>query len=436
MALRLKFMSAVLRKADVADYYPGGRAAFESRHQAALEDDELYGLVSMNWRDVEDRLDQLYLEGFDPDIFVAVADSGYGPVTEARSIRFAVIDGEPMPCWSAEGPKLPMAPPTFPKPPVPVSSPRYRPHDYFGRLDQEAELLTRIKGHARRIAVKDALENGELDQLPDHVKAAELTESVRQGIGRVHPFFMGGEYLSGRVESEIEIARVSIKSTTYDVTAVYACLKEGRIHYRVVDEYGGDTLDSVTTMTSIRPLTMGQMTEFFLQAWDMMAVLADNFGDDVDRMLDFFEGQSAFYPCFDALLRNQVQRHFIDDTPEEDDGFLHPAEAIAARLTPEFLAAISADDSEEARQAAKKSIVSHSAWWACVTSNDSDSKVPVELRECLSRFAASLPELQGAISGMARMAKLARLRSRARLYWHLNGQVPDAGRLKRLFNLR
>jgi hypothetical protein len=51
------------------------------------------------------------------------------------------------------------------------------------------------------------------------------------------------------------IAGITIASTTQDVTCVYARRGKNRIHYRVVDEYQGDTLSDRQARTSVRPLT-------------------------------------------------------------------------------------------------------------------------------------------------------------------------------------
>jgi hypothetical protein len=53
---------------------------------------------------------------------------------------------------------------------------------------------------------------------------------------------MGGEYLPDLKQDEVEIARITIASTTQDVTSVFARRGKHRIYYRVVDEYGGETL--------------------------------------------------------------------------------------------------------------------------------------------------------------------------------------------------
>ena len=71
---------------------------------------------------------------------------------------------------------------------------------------------------------------------------------------------MGGEYLPDRRETEVEIARINIDSTTSDVTSVYAKAGKDRILYRVVDEYGGDTLTEKRTRSSKPPLSLGGLS--------------------------------------------------------------------------------------------------------------------------------------------------------------------------------
>ena len=198
--------------------------------------------------------------------------------------------------------------------PIPVSALAYRPRDYFGRYDLQAELLSSVKGRARRALIKEALETGEADTLPDFVTTPELDTLDRQMLGRLHPMFMGGEYLPKSKPKEVEIARISIQSTTYDVTVLYARLVSQRIHYRVVDEYEGDTLEQPSTRTSTKPLTMGAMIDFFITAWNLMDCLAWNFEQDVEGMLGFFTAESEFYPCFDQILRERVLKRFINPT--------------------------------------------------------------------------------------------------------------------------
>jgi hypothetical protein len=205
---------------------------------------------------------------------------------------------------------------------VPATSLLYRPRDYFGRHDMQTALLTQVKGTVRRNALRDALEDGQIMQVPDSIKTAALSDAARQYVGSLHPSFMGGEYLPTVSKAEVEIARIRINSTTGDVTSVYARLVGRRIAYRVVDEYEGDTLSQPNRRTSNRPLTMGQMIEFFLGAWDLYVCLDGNFEGDLEEMLVFLEGESEFYPYFDAELRRRVSEKFpplVDEYDNDDE---------------------------------------------------------------------------------------------------------------------
>ena len=113
----------------------------------------------------------------------------------------------------------------------------FRPQSYFWPLGLEKHLLSRIKGAQRKEALKALLDSGRLDDIPDFLAKSALSEEERRAIGRIHPMFMGGEYLPDMDEQEVEIARISIHSTTSDVTSVYARRTPQGIAYRVVDEW-------------------------------------------------------------------------------------------------------------------------------------------------------------------------------------------------------
>ena len=192
----------------------------------------------------------------------------------------------------------------------------FRPSSYFWPLGLEKHLLARVKGAKRKASLKALIDEGRFDEIPEFLAQSSLSEEDRQAIGRVHPMFMGGEYLPDFDETEIEIARISIRSTTGDVTSVYARRGEGCIHYRVVDEYGGDTLTGSAERTSEKQLTLDELYKFFVGAWPFMDVLEMNYEDDLNGMLAFFSGDSAFYPEFDALLRREVEtRYAVAEEP-------------------------------------------------------------------------------------------------------------------------
>ena len=135
---------------------------------------------------------------------------------------------------------------------------------------------------------------------------------MRQALGRIHPAFMGGEYLPDLTPNEVMIARITIASTTQDVTCVYARRGKNRIHYRVVDEYDGETLSERNTRTSTRPLTLGELEAFFNGAWSIFDVLEMNFGRrrlrPGPRCSRFVVGvESQFYPQIGELYRRRIE---------------------------------------------------------------------------------------------------------------------------------
>jgi hypothetical protein len=186
----------------------------------------------------------------------------------------------------------------------------FRPRSYFWPLGLETHLLARIKGAERKAALKRLIYAGQLDEIPDLLAQSALSEADRRALGRFHPAFMSGEYLADLKVDEVMIARITIASTTRDVTCVYARRGKDRIHYRVVDEYGGDTLSGRNTRTSIRPLTLGQLETFFNGAWSIFEVLDANYGDDgynLDEMQKFVVSiDSEFYPDLGWQYRRRI----------------------------------------------------------------------------------------------------------------------------------
>jgi hypothetical protein len=201
----------------------------------------------------------------------------------------------------------------------------YRPERYFWPMDMETQILTRVKGSLRRDYVKAMIQDGRVDEIPEDITREELCEDERRAVGRVHPWFMGGEYLPKLRKHEIEIARITLKSTTRDVACVYAKRGKNRIYYRVVDEYVGelDLLVEPTKRTSIKPLTLGSLVEFFIHGLGLMEILERNScwgGWDIEETLDFFIGESEFYPEFhDALVEKVLQRFPPSEEEEEEE---------------------------------------------------------------------------------------------------------------------
>ena len=197
----------------------------------------------------------------------------------------------------------------------------YRPTSYFWATDHHIPLVSDIKGAERRKLYELALEQGEADFDPELQQHA-LQEEQRQALGRIHPNFLGGEFLPSTKGREVEIARITIASTTQDVTCIYARQVGKRIQYRVVDEYNGDTLDGNGIRTSTVPLSLEQLVDFFLKTWNLIACLDCNFGDDghpPNRIHRFVvDASSSFYAEFGNLVHARIDE-WLDTIAGSDE---------------------------------------------------------------------------------------------------------------------
>jgi hypothetical protein len=186
----------------------------------------------------------------------------------------------------------------------------FRPASYFWPMGLETHLLSRIKGAERRAAAEGLIKAGRVDEIFDFIAKSALDDDERRAFGGIHPRFMGGEYLPDLAENEVEIARITIQSTLQDVTSVFARRGKRRIHYRVVDEYEGETLCGKAERTSTRPLTLGELEKFFNGVWSIFEILEMNFADDgydPDGIRSFASVTSQFYPQIGELYRQRIE---------------------------------------------------------------------------------------------------------------------------------
>jgi hypothetical protein len=186
----------------------------------------------------------------------------------------------------------------------------FKPKSYFGPKDLTEHLISEIKSKAVKSRLNQLYRENRYDEVDELLNTYD---EEKMDPGLIHPMFMGGNYLDEKNSNEVEIANIVIKSTTYDVTSVYAQFKNREILYRVVDEYEGETLTGLTHIKSKEPLTLSELLKFFLGAWSLNECLDHNFYGDVinnDKAMNFFQGNSDFYPEFHLALIELVVSEF------------------------------------------------------------------------------------------------------------------------------
>lgn len=203
----------------------------------------------------------------------------------------------------------------------------FRPDYWEPAADPITELTRNVKGQLRRElitkTVSDRAGESEVhsDLLPDELDDPNL-------LGRLHPWFMGGEYLPDYLPGELEIARIVLESTTMDVVSIRARPDGRLIRYRVVDEYPDigpfEVLHGPTI--SARPLTFGELVRLIdnikpnPKAWDdvtsqsYVEFIRDHNacdGCDLDRRARFVTVESSLYPQVDAFFEMRAQRWLV-----------------------------------------------------------------------------------------------------------------------------
>lgn len=135
----------------------------------------------------------------------------------------------------------------------------FRPLSYWSD-HEHPKVSTKIKGELRRQEAIRLENEGVYDPV---ICGESLTEENLIAAGRFHPMFMGGEYLPDYLPHEVEIVRVTLKSTAMDVISLRARRLKHRIAYRIVDEYGDEGFFDyhLIQKTSARPLTMKRLIE-------------------------------------------------------------------------------------------------------------------------------------------------------------------------------
>ena len=181
----------------------------------------------------------------------------------------------------------------------------FRPATYWPEaLDQE-QLLARIAGQVRREIVREALANGDIATVDPILADEVLDDNDRRSWGLVHPALMGGEYLPTLAAEDVEIARISLRSTLGDQISIRAAQADEKIRYSVCDEY--ETEYELAFSESELPLTLSQLIELIdgskhpeeqepggllVCHWENML----EWDNSLDAAVDFASIESAWYP--------------------------------------------------------------------------------------------------------------------------------------------
>ena len=178
----------------------------------------------------------------------------------------------------------------------------YRPLTYWPEDSVRLAILGNIQGEARRRILQEALDSGDSDFPPEGLLQPVLEPELRSLLGKIHPMFMGGEYLPDYLPEEVEIARIALQSVTADVISIRAFMEADHlIHYRVVDEYETEFSQPITE--SPTPLSTEELIHL-IDTSDghgepglVLPFLAMNAEyDDPDNLRDFISVRSDFYP--------------------------------------------------------------------------------------------------------------------------------------------
>jgi hypothetical protein len=185
----------------------------------------------------------------------------------------------------------------------------FQPISYWSPAANPLDVALRnVKGRNRREMIRDFYTEGNLEALCDELLSDTLEGEVRDSIGRIHPSFLGGEYLPNYTRHEVEIARIELESTTSDVISIRARPRGKRIEYSVCDEYESEF--TLPQRTSSHPFSLRKLIWFlddvehreFDPSWNRFGfVLSYNqcnldCGCPLEELKNFTHVTSDFYP--------------------------------------------------------------------------------------------------------------------------------------------
>jgi hypothetical protein len=202
----------------------------------------------------------------------------------------------------------------------------FRPDTYWPDSLTPEQLLSRIRGKRRQDIARELYKEFGFTALNEFLVREGLSEEDRTAWGAAGPWCMGGEYLPELEEGEVEIARISLASTTSDQVSVRARQNGERIRYRIVGEYEEeesmrqqlpfDVTDQPLSLGELMDMVQGAKTSdstcpvgIFSSSWIMML----EFAEGPEEIAGFLSVSSAFYPqieaCYDALAEQWLEEH-------------------------------------------------------------------------------------------------------------------------------
>jgi hypothetical protein len=218
---------------------------------------------------------------------------------------------------------------------APSSAGTFRPSSYWEDNDPLAAILRNVKSTNRRQMITDYWNAGRLEELFPGNLADDPGPGAQRFLESIHPSFMGGAYLPDFLPTEVEIARIELKSVTSDVISIRARSSPGsdRIHYRIIDEY--DTSFGFEPTTSTEPLTHDELVALIDNADGFAGVgLAICYNEmnfegtgDAEHLRHFTTVRSLFYPdlyghyeaVFDRWVEGKNNSGGEEEETEEDE---------------------------------------------------------------------------------------------------------------------
>ena len=195
----------------------------------------------------------------------------------------------------------------------------FRPDTYWPDSLTPEQLLSRIRGKRRQDIARQLYEEFGFTALNEFLVREGLSEEDRTAWGAAGPWCMGGEYLPELEEGEVEIARISLASTTSDQISVRARQDGDFIRYRIVGEYEEeesmrqqlpfDVADHPLSLGELMDMIQGAKTSdctcpvgIFSSSWIMML----EFAEGPEEIAGFLSVSSAFYPGIDECCREMA----------------------------------------------------------------------------------------------------------------------------------